>query len=239
MKSLTKFDENLQVNEHSLYKYICLGVVPSPKTIFKNYYKVEPGSVIKFSINEKIILEDDYKYWNINDFVSDENFSEEKFFEIFENAVSLREEADVNVAHFLSGGIDSTAILKNSHDRSKLINSYSVKFVDSKYDESIYSNEVAKVFKTNHTEKLFSVKNLSDIVTESINVFDEPYADPSSVPSYVICNSISENYKVAISGDGGDELLGGYQRVNESLRPKSFLKSFLGRGFYEVLQLLF
>ena len=135
---------------------------------------------------------------------------------LFTEAVSIRLEADVPVANFLSGGIDSTAIAKNLHDSSKTINTFSIAITDSKYDESKWSNEVAKRYGTQHKQVNINSDIQDSEIFNSINSLDEPYSDPSVVPSFILSSAISDNYKVALSGDGGDELLGGYKRVSNA-----------------------
>ena len=104
--------------------------------------------------------------------------------------------------------IDSSSIIKNLYDNGHSVNTFNVGFESKKYDESYWANKVAERYKTNHHEvKISSDISINDIHS-SIMSLDEPYADPSVVPSFKIANLISQQYKVAISGDGGDELLG-------------------------------
>ena len=99
--------------------------------------------------------------------------------------------------------------IQNSID----VNTYSVGYLNSKYDESKWFNLVSSKYKTNHISEFVNLADINKLVIESIQIFDEPYSDPSTLPSYLISKLISQKYKVAISGDGGDELLGGYLRT--------------------------
>ena len=225
LKSLVNKESIPEVDPESLINYLNYNVVPSPKTIFKNYYKVEPGEFISFQISNEINKVEQKKYWKLEDYISNNKFDRDKFFELFADAVKLRQIADVPVANFLSGGIDSTTIVKNIADREETANTFSVGFNNPKYDESIYSREVVKQYSTNHIEQKLDIENIEKLINDSIDAFDEPYCDPSTVPSFLISKIMSKKYKAAISGDGGDELLGGYLRTNQTLKPKNKLFS--------------
>lgn len=221
LKSIVKLENNSQLNETSLVKYLTFGVVPSPETLFKNIYKVEPGSYLKVDLSKDKYTYSTSKYWQIENFIDNARFDKEEFFEIFFKSVSSRLESDVPVANLLSGGIDSTSILKAMHDfGNENINTFSVANKESKYDESYWSDLAAKKYSTTHNKSVISSKISNEDIFASIDIFDEPYADPSSVPSYILSKEISKSYKVAISGDGGDELLGGYNRLSNTLSKK-------------------
>lgn len=202
------------INKNSYEDFINYGVVPSPNTIFEHIYKLEPSQMIEVDFNTSQLSIEKHKYWNIESKEAEEKFNHEVFESIISDAINIREHADVPIANFLSGGIDSTYIIKNMYDRGKKANSFSVVFKDKKYDERKWSQEVSKKYETNHTEHEMDNKEFEKYVLESIKYFDEPYADPSTVPSFIISKLISGKYKTAISGDGGDELIGGYKRIN-------------------------
>ena len=242
LKSLIKIEENKELNDKELVNYLNFGVVPSPNTLFKNIYKLEPGSIIEvnFSGNEINYTKD--SYWKIENYINNNKFDREEFFDIFLNSVQVRLESDVPIASFASGGLDSTSIIKALYDmNNKEINTFSITNYEKKYDESQWSDAVAEKYKTNHTKHELASSISDEDIFKSIDIFDEPYSDPSTVPSYILSKSIAGSYKVAISGDGGDELLGGYERLNKTLLKKNVLKnsfaslynfypSFLGTG---------
>ncbi len=205
------------INKKSFDDYINYGVVPSPDTIFEGVYKLEPSQIIELDFNNNGISTNTKKYWSIEDNLSEETFNSETFYSLLSDSIKLRENADVPVANFLSGGIDSTYIIKDMADRGLTANTFSVVFENKKYDERKWSREVSKKYDTNHIEYEINLDEFDNFVIESIEQFDEPYSDPSTVPSYLISKLISKNYKTAISGDGGDELLGGYSRTNTLL----------------------
>ena len=232
LKSISEVSNNKEYNYEGITEYLSLGVVSAPNTIFKDIYKVEPAEIITFSLLDKGLNMKKFRYWKFDDFVGSENFDNDQFLYLLNDAVKIRVNADVEVANFLSGGLDSTSIIKIQKENNITTNSFSVGYGDNKYDESEWFNEVAKKYDTNHhvtnIDKFFSDEDIFN----SIKAFDEPYADPSTVPSYILSKEISKYYKVAISGDGGDELFGGYTRTLEMLKNRNFVKNIFSKLFY-------
>ena len=219
LKSLIYNEKNVEISGNGIKNYINFGVVPFRETIFSNIHKVLPGTYVEIDLTN--FKKKENLYWNPAEFVSNKKLKREEFFEYFDNAVTYRLESDVPVANFLSGGIDSTSIIKNIYEKgNRKINSFTVKNQNINYDESSWANQVVDKYQTNHIEEEISSNISLDTIEEALNSFDEPYCDPSSIPSYIISKSISNYFKVAISGDGGDELLGGYVRTRELLHSR-------------------
>ena len=227
--SLAKLSDNLEIKERYLNQYLELGTIPSPNTLFKNIFKVKPAEIMEFSINDNIHLTNKSSYWDIDEFIDNKKFIHEEFISIFDDAVKIREESDVPISYFLSGGLDSTSIIKSatSNGSSENINTFSIVSDDYSYDESEYSNLVAKKYSSNHSK--FSINSDIDIdlISSVIRAYDELYYDPSVVPSFILSKEMSKNFKVAISGDGGDELFGGYKRTLKILNKPPQFKSLL------------
>ena len=232
LKSIARVSKNKDYNFESIGEYFSLGVVTAPNTIFKNIYKVEPGEIATFNLLEEDLNPTKIKYWNIDELVGNQNFNDEEFLSLLSDAVNIRVNADVDVANFLSGGLDSTSIIKIQEKNNINTNSFSVGYEDSKYDESIWFNKVAKIYNTNHRTKNIGNNFKLDDILNSINIFDEPYADPSTVPSYILSKEISKFFKVAISGDGGDELFGGYTRTLSLLSNRNNIQNIYSKLFY-------
>lgn len=243
LKSLLNFNSNFEIDSLQMLNYLNLGIVPSPNTLFKGFKKLLPGSYIKIKYSGKKFEEISKTYWKTDDYLNTKKFQSDEFFSILYDAVNLRMIADVKVANFLSGGIDSTSIVKILHDKGEEINTFSVDVENKKYDESKWSKLVSEKYSTNHSFiKISSSIEMEDI-EDSLSSLDEPYSDPSVIPSFLLSKHISKQYKVAISGDGGDELLGGYKRTALSLHENTKFKntlsklysiypSFLGSGNY-------
>ena len=217
LKSLANIIDDTAVNFDAVEEYLSIGVVTSPMTIFKNIYKVKPGEIVVFDINRNFEIISSEIYWEISKFVDNNQFDKEVFFQKFNNAINLRKEADVDVAALLSGGIDSTSIVKSLSESSEKVNTFSIGYEDKKYDEQKWFDQVVNKFSTNHTTETITDNEIEDYIFNSIDFLDEPYSDPSTVPSFAISRKISEYYKVAITGDGGDELLAGYVRTQKIL----------------------
>ncbi len=222
LKSLSILEKNTKINDKSLVDYLDYGVVPSPNTIFENIYKLSPAEIIEFDISKNVQITNKLFYWNIKDKIDYQLFSKEKFDNLLSESVSKRLDADVPMAVFLSGGIDSSTIVKQLDFLNKDLNTFSVGYSDPKYDESKWINLVSNTYSTTQKTVQLSKNDINSRIQESIDIFDEPYSDPSTVPSYVISKAISEEYKVAISGDGGDELLYGYER-SKFMSSRNFL----------------
>jgi len=229
--SLLKVSSNTSLDEQEIYNYLAYGINNSPKTLYKSITKVKPGEIVSIDLSENQFSISQFNYWNIEDYQDEKNFNEEEFFDIFSESVKLRMEADVPVSNFLSGGIDSTSVVKNMLNKGQAVNSFSVYIDNPKYDESEFIKQVVRKYDLNHEYvKINSEINNKDIF-ESLDCLDEPFYDPSIIPSYLLSREISKKYKVAISGDGGDELLGGYQRTISSLNRTSLFKNLFSK-FY-------
>ena len=225
--SLSKLTNQKKIKDAEIHNFIKDGVIVSPNTIFENIFKLEPGKILKFKLSNKIKIQKEVEYWNQN-FLSEKAFDKEEFFQIFKNSVRIRSQSDVENAYFLSVGLDSTSVIKSAKDLGiTKINSFSVITDDNNFDESEYSNKVAEKYNTNHHTENVSINFDFEYVIESLDSLDELYFDPSIVPTYLLCQKIANNYKVAISGDGGDELLAGYSRLKYVFtNPKLFQKAF-------------
>lgn len=219
--SLLKIKKTHSLSSTQVYNYLNYGIVSSPNTLFKDFYKVCPAEIIQISFKGGKSHSTKSIYWKPEEYLGDKSFDKDQFFDILTESIDIRASADVKVANFLSGGIDSTAITKNLYDKETGVNSFSVYFDNAKYDESKYINEVTNKYNLNHKSILISADIKESDIFQALESLDEPYSDPSVVPSFVLSREISKHYKVAISGDGGDELLGGYVRTADTLKHKS------------------
>lgn len=232
--SLISIQKEYELDSEEVTNYLNYGVVSSPKTLFKNYYKVQPAEIVEIEIYKNKFEISKFKYWNEESFINNKEFEVEKFFDILTESINLRTISDVPIANFLSGGLDSTIITKYLLESRQDVNSFSVYMENQKYDESEYIKKVVNKYKIDHKAVTLSSKLSEESIYETINSIDEPYSDPSVVPSFLMSNEISKFYKVAISGDGGDELLGGYYRVNKSLENQNFFNNYFSKlyNFY-------
>ena len=228
---MLKIIRDFKIDENQLYTYLNYGIVSSPFTLFKNIYKVMPSEVLTVDLQSSKFSASKSKYWNLENFLDNKPFIIDEFFNIFSESISIRTTADVPVANFLSGGIDSTSIVKNMADNDMKVNSFSIYLQENKYDESKYAKEVVQKYNLNHKSTTISSEVSINEINQALNSLDEPYSDPSVVPSFILSNQISKYYKVAISGDGGDELLGGYERTVKSIKKTGFFSNLFSKTY--------
>lgn len=204
-----------EIDENSLANYFFYGFVPSPASIFKKIYKLSPGY---FLTVEKNGLMKEKKYWEIDYSFQGEEDDEEvikKAEKYLQAAVEKRLMADVPLGIFLSGGIDSSLVVATM---AKIINpkdiqAFTIGYKEKKFDETFWAEKVAKFLGINHRLKLFSLNEVFDLLPKIGDFLDEPVADPSILPTFLVSLFARENgMKVVLSGDGGDEAFGGYPK---------------------------
>ena len=203
-----------QINERALWDYLTFRYVPGPQTIWQNIYKLSPGHTLTLSSfhNEPLVK----RYWDIyyKDDLAPKSEAEyiEEFTQLFLDTVKLHLIADVPVGILLSGGIDSSSVAAAiSEVHNKPLNSFSIAFKESdKFDELSYARQVAQHIGLEHNEIVVGVKEFMDFLPNFVRSTDEPLADLASVPLYYVSKLAKEKVKVILSGEGGDEILGGY-----------------------------
>jgi asparagine synthase (glutamine-hydrolysing) len=203
-----------QVNDVSLSHYLSFMYLPEDLTMFSGIEKLKPGHLLKVKADQISITE----YWNLNTFSQSEtNFADalSEFRRLLAESIKLHLRSDVPLGVFLSGGIDSsiiTALAAQSTD--KPVNTFTIGYGQegSFYDEREYASLVAKTFKTNHHELIVN-PNVEEAIEKLIGYFDEPFANSSAIPNYYIAQMMRREVKVALSGLGGDEIAGGYERI--------------------------
>ena len=200
-----------EIDYRALNFYLTFGYISFDFTIFKYIRKLPPAHMMVYDIrNNKI---DITRYWDVPD--SDgKKYKEEELLEeleyLLEDAVRLRLVSDVPLGAFLSGGLDSSLVVAMMAKTSnKEVKTFSIGFKDKKYNELSYARIVADYFGTKHTEFIVEPDQFS-IIDELANHLDEPFADSSMIPTYYLSKVTRKYVKVALSGDGGDELFGGY-----------------------------
>lgn len=217
--------------------FLTLKYIPSPNTILKGVKKVLPGQVIEFDLGGQHFSSRTYWKPAFHPKV-DLSFdgAKDQFRNILSESIRMRTISDVPVGVYLSGGMDSSAMvafLKEGGMDS--INTFTMKFNRKGYDESVYARSVADRFGTNHHE--FEMPELTrDSLAEVIDSLDEPFGDPSYIPTYFLSAFTSRHVKVVLSGDGGDELMGGYKRYHIHSRGRVLdLLPRLDAGFVKKL----
>ena len=212
---------NGKIDNESLSLYLRFNYVPSPKSIFKDIYKLSPAHYIVLKeddLNKKIISK---CYWDLSKKINnklDIDYKNSKeiskiLLSKLRDSISKRMISDVPIGSFLSGGFDSTLITAIMQEYSpKPINTFTVGFFENQFNEAEYAKKVSKVLGTNHSEIYLDNKDILDVVPKLSKIYSEPFADSSQIPTYLISKFASNNVKVCLSGDGGDELFCGYNR---------------------------
>lgn len=213
LKAITAAGIPLEIDEEALVLYLRFGYIPSPKSIFRNVYKLKPAHYLIYNLADKKI-ENYESYWNIQFEPEIKDAAEGKkiIYDALSASVKKRLIADVPVGAFLSGGIDSSAVVSLIRKYKKDLKTFSIKFDVSTHDESGYAREVAEHLKTEHYEIPFTHKDVRDTLLTLIKHYDEPFGDESAVPAYLVSKIAREHVTVSLSGDGGDELLAGYEQ---------------------------
>jgi asparagine synthase (glutamine-hydrolysing) len=223
LKSLLQHPEiKREINPHAIDAYLSLGYVPDPLTIFHNIEKLSPGHTLTFS-NGQLTVE---RYW---DFKYETNGNGhravdylEELRELLDQAVKLRLVSDVPLGAFLSGGIDSSTVVGlMARHMDQPVKTFSIGFNEDSYNELKYARLTAKRFGTDHHE-FFVTPDICNVVDDLAWYFDEPFADSSAIPTYVVSKLAREHVTVVLTGDGGDELFAGYTRYVTERRRRGF-----------------
>lgn len=230
LKALLKLDIPLQINQGALQDYFFLEYVPGNESIIKNIFKLPHGHYLKIAHGKSPEIK---QYYSIFDKLnsSSKDISDERALDEFEtllsSSVKLRQISDVPIGAFLSGGTDSSLICALfQKQNAQPINTFTIGFDVKEFDETHYANRVADHLKTSHRQFHLTDKDSISIVDKLAQYYDEPFAAPSCIPSYLVCNKARSLVTVALSGDGGDELFMGYGYYGLYKRLKSFYKRY-------------
>ncbi len=209
-----------KISKEAVSIYLDCGYIPSPYSILDDVYKLPPGNFMVIDINAatKEITE----YWNLEPVKEREISYEEAKKELHElliDAVKIRMHSDVPLGSFLSGGIDSALVSAIASKFSNTpLNTFTIGFNDPKFDESEVAAQFASVIRSNHTTIVCGPEEVLQMLPKLIEVFDEPFADSSALPSLLLNSVTKKHATVALSGDGGDESFLGYQHFDQLLK---------------------
>ena len=207
------------VDRDALAAYLRHAYVPAPHSIFKGIEKLEPGSIVEIDADGR---ETRRRYWDLRRIACDaardrDALDDETAAEMLDNllrdAVKQRMIADVPLGVFLSGGIDSSAVVALMQAQSdRPVKSFTIGFTEAGYDEARHAKHIAAHLGTDHTKLYVSAERTMAVLPQLASWFDEPFADSSQVPTYLISEMTRRHATVVLSGDGGDELFAGYNR---------------------------
>ncbi len=232
-----------KIEPTAIEDYFALGYIPEPKTIYQGVYKLHPGHTLTVRAGQASAQP--REYWDIPfqpiQFSSEQALQEE-LVERLREAVGIRMIAEVPLGAFLSGGVDSSAVVAMMAQlQSEPVNTCSIGFNATGFDESIYAQRVADQFGTRHHVKTVDADDF-ELIDKLAALYDEPFADSSALPTYRVCQLAKERVTVALSGDGGDENFAGYRRyrwhMNEE-KLRSILPMRIRKPLFGVLGALY
>ncbi|HOD12735.1 MAG TPA: asparagine synthase (glutamine-hydrolyzing) [Candidatus Omnitrophota bacterium] len=209
-----------EINRQAVASYLRYNCIPAPHSIFKNIRKLFPGELLEFdSVSQDIKT---HFYWSASNAAMafdatnklrtfEDMLREGKF--LLKDAVKIRMESDVPLGVFLSGGIDSSLITALMQEQSTVpIKTFTIGFDDQRYNEAQDAKQVAEYLGTDHTCFHATAKDALKVIPELPKIYDEPFADSSQIPTILVSRLAKQHVTVCVSGDGGDEIFGGYNR---------------------------
>jgi len=224
-----------EVNPAALEDYLAFGVVPGPRSIFRQIEKLPAGHTL--SVQAGSWDHSAHCYWRLRlepDNRPTADDWQEAIRAKLDESVRLNLVADVPVGAFLSGGIDSSIVVSLGAGRvAGPLETFSIGFNEEAYSELPYAREVADTFGTCHSEEIVA-PDATDLLDDLTYYYDEPFADPSAIPTLLVSRLASRRVKVVLSGDGGDEAFGGYSRYAHDLREAS-LRRYLPEAFRRLV----
>lgn len=239
---LKGLDTKPEINPRAVLDYFTYGYSLGEKTFFEGINKLLPASYLELDINtfDRNII----KFWEI-DSTPDYTKTESEWIEIItaklRETVKLHMISDVPLGAFLSGGVDSSSVVATMAQlSSQPVQTFSIGFKEAKYNELEYARKVSKLYNTNHHEMILEPASV-EIIDDLINMFDEPFADSSAIPTYFVSKFARESVTVALSGDGGDELFAGYLHYAKAKHIASamhFLPDFIKSTFGVINSIL-
>lgn len=209
-----------EIDSNALGLFLQYNYVPTPLSIYRGISKLTPGGILSVSLDHKAVCIS--TYWSAidtmlsgkkNPFRGNVTEAIDETENVLKRAVQIQLLADVPLGAFLSGGIDSSLIVSlMSAVSSTPVNTFTIGFDENGFNEAVYAKKIASHLGTNHTELYVNPKDCFDVIPLLGSMYDEPFADSSQIPTYLVSKLAAGSVKVALSGDGGDELFGGYNR---------------------------
>jgi len=217
-----------EIDRNSLSLYLRHNYIPAPHSIYRNIYKLTPGTILSLRLDDARSKETLTTYWSaraaadagVNDpFCGTEAEAVSTLDSLLKESVRLRMIADVPLGAFLSGGIDSSVIVAMMQTQSKLpVKTFTIGFREDEFNEAVYAKAIAAHLGTDHTELYITPEDAQLVIPRLPALYDEPFSDPSQIPTFLVSQLARQHVTVSLSGDGGDELFGGYTRYSRANR---------------------
>ncbi|ENB9665925.1 asparagine synthase (glutamine-hydrolyzing) [Pseudomonas putida] len=217
----TQCSQHLQIDRHVLAEYMRFGYIPAPHSIYQGVYKLQPGHLIE--VSAKGVAGESRAFWQLDERAINEarvQFARASDDEVLDQvhdrlfaAVGLQSFSDVPVGAFLSGGVDSSLVVSLMQAQSSArVRTFTIGFEEEAFNEAPYARDVAEYLGTDHTEMYVKALDAAALIPLLPQIYDEPFADSSQIPTTLVSKLTREHVTVALTGDGGDELFSGYPR---------------------------
>ena len=214
------------LDRNAISAYMRYNYVPTPHTVYQGVSKLPPGCLLELGTDRHPTIT---KYWSLDDVVTagqaaplldDDKAATDALETLLSDAISRRMISDVPLGAFLSGGIDSSTIVALMQaNSSRPVKTFSIGFYEAGYNEAEHAKRVARHLGTDHTELYIEPSQALDVIGRLPEMYDEPFADSSQIPTFLISELTRPHVTVALSGDGGDELFAGYNRYFQGNGP--------------------
>ena len=231
---ITKLPRRPDLNRHAIGLYLRHGYVPAPYSIFENIFKLPAAHKVVITRQQRAAfiqqpsqwLSAFVPYWSLDQDTAPRltgDAQQEQFQTLLEGVVQREMQADVPLGAFLSGGVDSStivALMQKTAERQggDTVRTFSIGFEQEQFNEAPFAAAVAKHLGTQHHEQIVTVQDAQAVIPKLASIYDEPFADSSQIPTFLVSQLARKHVTVSLSGDGGDELFGGYERYDWAQR---------------------
>ena len=223
LKALKSFpDIDLRVDRGSLSLFLKHAYVPNPYSIYENIFSLEPGQFLQVSLTNKMTKT--VNYWEASEIIKKGSFEEYKgtpkeavkdLKNLLRHTIKSQMISDVPLGAFLSGGIDSSTVVSIMQEQADIpVKTFTIGFNEKGFDEAKYAKSIANHLGTDHTELYINANDAIKVIPDMHSIYCEPFADSTQIPNFIVSRLANNDVTVALSGDGGDELFGGYSRYN-------------------------
>jgi len=223
LKALKSFpDIDLRVDRGSLSLFLKHAYVPNPYSIYENIFSLEPGQFLQVSLTNKMTKI--VNYWEASEIIKKGSFEEYKgtpkeavkdLKNLLRHTIKSQMISDVPLGAFLSGGIDSSTVVSIMQEQADIpVKTFTIGFNEKGFDEAKYAKSIANHLGTDHTELYINANDAIKVIPDMHSIYCEPFADSTQIPNFIVSRLANNDVTVALSGDGGDELFGGYSRYN-------------------------
>ncbi|RLA84384.1 MAG: asparagine synthase (glutamine-hydrolyzing) [Epsilonproteobacteria bacterium] len=223
------YNENiLEYDYTAFYDFLTYLYIPTPKTMYNNIYKLEPAHYLKINTKTNEYIKIQYWQLEINYCDDDIDTAKKKVYNLVKSSINEQMVADVPVGFFLSGGMDSSTVVALASQEHYDINTFSIGFTDKNHDETYFAEMLANRYKTKHTKKILDEKTTTNMFKNIRKWYDEPFGDTSCFPTFMVSELAKSKSTVVLTGDGGDELFGGYNWYKSFEKLSRYYIHFLG-----------